>query len=508
MKIIDPLRFIEMCWPKVHLYDKQKEIIYSVRDNDETIVPAGNGLGKDFVAALIALWFFCSRRPARVVTSSVKHDQLNDVLWGEIRNFIQSSAVELPIHYNHMKIRQKRSDGTYVPKAELVGQVVSKGEAILGRHLPRGPEGQPTTMFLGDEVSGMETDIWEKVDTWAHVKLAIFNCYPTENFARKAVDEGDLPRDNGRGYLRKVIRIPASESPNVKLAEKEIAEGKKPSGTILVPGVVDYATYMKRRRLWNIVQQTIGLDAQFYEGAEQKLYPLEWLAYANQLAEGLIGVRRTARAIGVDPGEGGANSSWAVVDELGLIELRSLKTPDTTDIPEITISLMKEHKVEPENVLFDRGGGGKQHADRLRKDGYRVRTVAFGEGVIPEKKVGMTPLETRKMQDEERYIYKNRRAELFGRLRQALDPANGGFAISRTETELLRQMRPIPYTEDPEGRLEIIPKTRRANQDKSRSSVVTLVDLLGASPDELDALTLAHYAMVKKGSQRTAGAII
>lgn len=41
----DPLKFAKALWPKVTFYDKQREIIYSVRDNDETFVPAGNMLG-------------------------------------------------------------------------------------------------------------------------------------------------------------------------------------------------------------------------------------------------------------------------------------------------------------------------------------------------------------------------------------------------------------------------------------------------------------------------------
>ena len=131
MNILDPVEYQVKCWPHVHLYNKQREILYSVMENEETFVPAGNALGKDFVAALCALWFFCTRRPARVVTTSVKYDQLNDVLWGEIRNFIHTSVIQLPIQYNHLHIRQIRNNGTFVDLAELRGQTVSKGEAIL-----------------------------------------------------------------------------------------------------------------------------------------------------------------------------------------------------------------------------------------------------------------------------------------------------------------------------------------------------------------------------------------
>lgn len=41
----DPLYFAHLCWPEVKFYDKQIEMIYSVRDNLETFVVAGNKLG-------------------------------------------------------------------------------------------------------------------------------------------------------------------------------------------------------------------------------------------------------------------------------------------------------------------------------------------------------------------------------------------------------------------------------------------------------------------------------
>jgi len=187
----DPISFVKFVWPHIKLYDKQREIMYSVRDNDETIVPAGNMLGKDFISAVISIWFFCTRRPCRIVTTSVKYDQLNDVLWGEIRRLLESAKIQLPIHYNHMKIRQIRSDGSYVPLTELVGQVINKGESLLGRHLPNDI---PRTLAIFDEASGIGTEVYDSTKTWAHRILVIGNPHPTTNFFYQAVREGDILR--------------------------------------------------------------------------------------------------------------------------------------------------------------------------------------------------------------------------------------------------------------------------------------------------------------------------
>lgn len=45
MDIADPIKFAKLLWPDVTFYAKQREVIYSVLENDETFVPAGNMLG-------------------------------------------------------------------------------------------------------------------------------------------------------------------------------------------------------------------------------------------------------------------------------------------------------------------------------------------------------------------------------------------------------------------------------------------------------------------------------
>src|SRR5215210_988404 len=86
---LDPAGFAQRYWPQVTFYDKQWEIIESVRDNAETVVVAGHQLGKDFAAAFVVLWFYLTRHPVRVVTTSVKDDHLR-VLWGEIGRYLDT----------------------------------------------------------------------------------------------------------------------------------------------------------------------------------------------------------------------------------------------------------------------------------------------------------------------------------------------------------------------------------------------------------------------------------
>jgi hypothetical protein len=373
--------------------------------------------------------------------------------------------------------------------------------------------------------------------------LVIGNPFPCETFFKKKVLEGNIESPSGENLLRNVIHIKAEDSVNIKNSVKEIIAGDRrpepklikreeqpwgmysqktynkslkkwrangcptPIPKLLIPGLIGIAEYVDRRTDWDAAIQCVSLDGKFYDGKEDKLFPREWVQWANDYAIRIAGSKRIAKTIGCDPAEGGDNTSWAVIDEKGMLKLDIERTSDTTRVVSHTIELMKMWHVNPNDVYFDRGGGGKQHADRLRKMGYNVRTVGFGEAASPGRKRGMTPLAGKELQDETRYTYKNRRAEMYGLFRNVIDPTDdtisNGFAIPDTDefAELKRQMLPIPLSFDGEGRLFIMPKSKPNKTSKE----TTLKDLLGCSPDELDSVVLAVYGLYKALTRNKVG---
>jgi hypothetical protein len=218
---------------------------------------------------------------------------------------------------------------------------------------------------------------------------------------------------------------------------------------------------------------------------------------------------RKAKVIACDPAQGGDSSTWSIGDDLGLIRLESIKTPDTTVIVSRTVELIREFGVDPRDVIFDAGGGGKQHADRLRSMGYKVRVVAFGESATPIKKRSLTTFDEKREGEEEQYIYKNRRAEMYGILRLRMDPhgqpppgypeTRPGFAIPGEYQELYRQLAVIPLWYDTEGRLELPSKNKTAYSKQSNKP--TLTEIIGHSPDEADSLAMLVYALHKKATR-------
>lgn len=312
-------------------------------------------------------------------------------------------------------------------------------------------------------------------------------------------------------YLRKIITISAEDSPNVKLALEQRAWGIEPTGEVILPGVLTWDEYLERRTLWDEERQTIGLDAKFYVGASVMLFPPSWLQRANQRWRDLSSSKsRLGVALGVDSAQGGDNTSYAVVDYLGLIDLISKKTKDTTVITRDVRELIVRHRLDPSRVYFDIGGGGHQHADRLRKEGFGVKTLAFGESLMMEPKHGMRLVQERIENREERYVYVNRRAQLYGEFSNLLDPSSESFALpppnlGEQYEQLLFQLSKMPKLLDDKGRYWMLPKGGQSEQMRKQKLTKTLTQIIGHSPDEADAVVLAVFGMTQEFAGFTAG---
>jgi hypothetical protein len=507
---ISPWALKNKCWPHVRFYREQIDVVNSVEKNVETYVTAGNKLGKDFVAGFIIVNFFLRAlkcgKTCRVVTTSVAERHLK-VLWAEIGRFVMTSKIPLldfhggPLVLQSQEIRRAEEQQSRNPLSYIVGLVSESGEGLAGHHAD-------WTLGVVDEASGSKDKAFEMLQGWAKRLLIFGNPNACENFFKAGVKAGDLKAQTNNHYDRKVLKITADNSPNVRWAHYQIKHGMQPTDEVVTPGVLTWGEYQQRRRTWDKIRQCVGLDANFYEGAEVLLYPTAWLDRAHDIDLSLKGTKRRGKALGCDPGEGGDKTAWAIVDDRGLLHMESIQTPDTSKITGRTIALGREWGVPPERWLFDRGGGGKEHADRLRQMGYDCRSMGFGEAPYLEAKRGLVRVEERKENKEDRYAYKNRRAEMYGDLRTLLDPSATplGFGIPMHCTELRRQLAPLPLWYDEEGRLFLPPKQRKPT-DKEDSEKITINKLIGCSPDEADAFVLAVYAMSHKSRRIWAGAI-
>lgn len=197
MLATNPVKLFRDLWPQHHIYDKQQQILYSVRDDNETYVPAANKVGKDFIGGAAAVINFVTAKKlglsCRIVTTSVKDRHL-DVLWGEIGRFIGTSRVPLlveqggPLRLMDKEIRWE-VDGKRDLFSYVQGMVSKEVEGLTGHHAD-------WTVCIIDECSGVDHEVYDNVRTWAQRLLAIGNCQPCarDHFFRSSVREGNKVR--------------------------------------------------------------------------------------------------------------------------------------------------------------------------------------------------------------------------------------------------------------------------------------------------------------------------
>lgn len=488
--LADPLRFTALYWPDMKLYDKQGEILESVERNHETFVHAANQTGKTRIAALAAIWFFVSRTPARVILSSSSESQLRHVLWREILHLVNSAAQPLPLLVRDGEILKLDGSRQPIPTDYMLATVTNTVESFQGHHLRCD---RPRVLAVFDEASAIGAEFFDAADSWCHRKLVMGNPIGVGHAFHvqcKAGSQADPA--GGEGLLRKVIHIGALDVPNVQLGCRWKEEGGVGTPRVVIPGLLTYADYLRRLAKWDEANRTVRLDGHFYEGDQALMFPPAWLDQAcDPRGWQELNVRqRDALAMGVDVAAGGRDKTcWTIIDLHGIIEQLVLDTPQTMDICGRTIELMRRYGLRPNRVAMDAGGGGKQIGDRLYEQGYSIKLVNFGEGALSTQ------------------AYRNRRAEMYARLRERLEPgrAQGCFRLPPTAVELRQELAVMPLSYDSEGRLLLPPKEADSNGQRGPS----LRQLLGRSPDRADSLVLAVWALGQyRGAPRIHGSLL
>ncbi|QDU44563.1 Terminase-like family protein [Symmachiella dynata] len=475
----DPMQFIALCWPEMRLYDKQEDVLRSVVDNGETFVHAANKTGKSRIAAITAIWFFCSRTPARVIFTSSSERQLRNILWKDIKHLIATSARKLPLEIKDLEILKLPEGPGQRPDHQsfMLAHVTHTVESFQGHHLP---SDKPRVLAIFDETSGIQDEFYDAAQSWAQRMLVIGNPLSTDNFFYHGCKQGDLvdPADK-EVLMRRVIHIDGRDVPNVKmgLAMKKLGLTAKPP--VYIPGLLTYAEYLRRKAMWDEVKRTTRLDGKFYEGGYQFLYPATVLDIAMDRTRWLDLQQRDrqAEAMGVDVAWGGRDKTcWTIIDRFGIIEQIVRDMRNSMEVAGMTQHLMHKHNLAASRVLFDAGGGGQQITDRIREQGVYVSSVNFSEGA------------------KEKKAFLNRRAEMYGKLSELFDAdrEEGIFALPPDAQELRAELNILPLRHDSEGRLALPPKQHRHAGSSTEKSIR---QLLGRSPDRADSLALAAWVL-------------
>lgn len=200
------------------------KICESVRDNVTTIVKSSNSVGKSFVAARIALWFFLCHPDSQVYTTcSGNIDRLKKILWGEIGQTVNK-------HFNIFEpytrttlniMRHKKSFITGLPVNQSGSSEVRENK-FSGMHAPY-------MLFIIDEGDGVPEEVYKGIESCMSggIKIRLLVLFNPRKQA------GILYKKEQKGQAN-FITVSAFNHPNVI------------SGQDLIPGAVTRQITLER----------------------------------------------------------------------------------------------------------------------------------------------------------------------------------------------------------------------------------------------------------------------
>jgi len=315
----------------------QRDVFEAVCAHSRVAVYSAHGVGKTYSLAVIALWWLHTRIPSIIVTTAGTYQQLEKVLWAEIRNLHQQSAVQLGSDL------MPSAPGIVIgPKHYAEAVSVDKPTAMLGRHSKH-------LLALIDEGEGVEPEIFDAVDRLQPEKTVVIGnpIQPEGIFYDLCSGAPDWHS----------VRIDGRNHPNVVHDE------------ILVPGAIN--------RQW--IRQIIHkygeespeyrsmVCGEFPSHSHQSLIWLSWVeaAQARDLATD------NAICIGVDVARFGDDESVAVVmDGPKVVDVRTWRHVDTMELANAILELRRQWPQQSNTkVVIDTVGVGSGVADRLYEAG-------------------------------------------------------------------------------------------------------------------------------------------
>lgn len=424
----------------IHPWRRQREVLRALRDHEKVAVRSGHGTGKSFIAAAATLWFLYAYYPAKVITTAPTWNQVRQILWSEIRRLHATSKV--PLGGRVLEERIRLGDDAFA-----VGLSTDESERFQGFHAE-------SVLVILDEAPGVREEIWEAAQTLLTGRtgrlLAIGNPTKPAGSFYEAFSEGS-------GWTQ--VRISCLDSPNVRL------------GRDIYPRLVTQRWVEGRRKEWgeDTALWRSRVLGEFPDDAQSLLIPRKWLEVSDTTDNDTDlynsnGSRRGRLRLGVDVAREGADATvFLLRDDVGVRQAEEVHGWSTMEVAGRVLALMREHDLPAEDVFIDDTGLGAGVTDRLREQDYAVNAV----------------ISAARSKNPENFL--NMRAEIFWRLREALQPEKEErLHIPLKMTELRRELGALTYEFASSGAIKIVDK-------------VTLRGRLSGSPNFADALALTFY---------------
>ena len=452
----DPVEFARSALG-VELWERQREVLRAVAVSRRVAVKSGNGLGKDFTAAVAMLWYLSCHDPGIVLSTAPTFRQVRHLLWRQVRSLYRRGAAQLG--GTMLDTRWELSDDRYA-----MGLSADGADQFQGFHCEN-------MLIVVDEAEGVAETIYEAVEalmTSARPKLLLIgNPTTTRGAFHRAFHQ-----ESG---IYHTITMSAAESPNVE------------AGRVVIPGLTTAEWVEERRDIWGgdsplFRARVLG---EFPERDDDSLLSSAEIEAAAGLLggdgdgdAGAVGDAADGRAVpglpelwpqraapaadghrvvfGVDVARLGRSSSVIVVRRGDAVAyMRAFNGIDTMELAGRIIVAFREW--QPEQVNVDVVGVGGGVVDQLRHQSVPVQEFNGGLPALRDLDCA------------------NRRAEGYLTLRRRF--REGRIRIPR-DAGLMHELAELRCTLDSRGRMLMESKTNLRRRGLP-------------SPDKADALMMA-----------------
>jgi hypothetical protein len=378
-------------------------------------IVSGHGIGKSTISSMIILWFLFGRPECQVACTSPTQDQLFDVLFKELKKWIDRMPANISSMYIWEKshIRMKESPETWFARAKTASK--ENTEALAGVHAD-------WVLMLCDEASGVDEAIFETME----------GALTSGNILVFLVSNGT----RANGYFYDTHHKDKERWQNYKFSSLDSPRVDKK----YVQSIID--KYGE-----DSIQYAIRVKGEFpkEDGMDDSGY-IPLLQDKNIITRPDEGQRlrfASNSVLGVDPaGDGDDKTSWVIRDNFKAKKLYEENKSTAKSIAERTLTFMNEYNIRPRNVVVDAFGVGADVGKEIAiasKGQVNVTTVNTGDKCELDK---------------DKDIYLNKRAMCFYEAKKWLQQGGELIENGNFKEELLG----IRYKRNLSGLIQIMPK--------------------------------------------------
>jgi len=378
-------------------------------------IVSGHGIGKSMILSILILWFLFVHPDCQIACTSPGQNQLFDVLWKEIKKWIERAypSVGQMYQWETTHIRMKEAPNVWFARAKTASK--ENTEALAGVHAD-------WVMMAIDEASGVDEAIYETME----------GSLTSGNTLVFLISNGT--RANGYFYDTHHRDSHRWQNYTFSSLDSPRVDQKYVNGIVEKYGVdsIQYAI-----RVLGQFPKEDGMDDSGYVPLLKATDIHTQPDYGNLINFGNDAV------MGVDPaGDGDDKTSWVIRDQFKARKVFEEAKSTSKSIAERTMTLMLEYKIKPYNVIVDAFGTGMDVGKEIAiasRGAMNVTTVNTGDKCDRQ---------------EDKDVYLNKRAEIFYKAKIWLQSGGELVENGNFKDELLG----IRYKRNLAGLIQIMPK--------------------------------------------------